>query len=172
MKAIKTPSKTALVTGGAGFIGSHLSRRLLQHRYNVVVLDDLSGGFLENVPHGADVVEGTILDFSLLSELYERHQFDVIFHLAAYAAEGLSPFIRRFNYETNLIGSINLINLSIKHKVDRFIFTSSIAVYGSNQLPMEESLIPKPEDPYLQMPPHLLPEAYSIEQQRKLEIGR
>lgn len=148
MNATKNKRKTVLVTGGAGFIGSHVSNRLLQVGHNVVVLDDLSGGFLENIPRGAEFIEGTILDLPLLSGLFENRNFDMVFHLAAYAAEGLSPFIRRFNYKNNLIGSINLINLSIKHKVDRFIFTSSIAVYGSNQLPMEESLTPKPEDPY------------------------
>jgi len=108
----------------------------------------LSGGFRENIPEGAEFVEGTILDLSLLTSLYEKYSFNLVFHLAAYAAEGLSPFIRRFNYENNLIGSINLVNLSIKHNVDRFVFASSIAVYGSNQLPMKESLTPKPEDPY------------------------
>ena len=92
----------SLITGGAGFIGSHISNRLLQHEYNVVVLDNLSGGFLENIPQGADFVAGTILDFPLLSGLYNKYNFDTIFHLAAYAAEGLSPFIRRFNYENNL----------------------------------------------------------------------
>jgi UDP-glucose 4-epimerase len=145
---VKNKVRTALVTGGAGFIGSHLADRLLHRGHKVVVFDDLSGGFLENIPKEAFVVEGTILDISLLSEIFNQYKFDAIFHMAAYAAEGLSPFIRRFNYENNLIGSINLINLSIKHEVDRFIYASSIAVYGSNQLPMEESLIPRPEDPY------------------------
>ena len=71
-----------------------------------------------------------------------------MFHLAAYAAEGLSPFIRRFNYQNNLIGSINLINLSVRHDVERFVFTSSVAVYGTGQLPMTEDQVPVPEDPY------------------------
>ena len=71
-----------------------------------------------------------------------------MFHLAAYAAEGLSHFIRRFNYENNLLGSINLINASIKNEVKCFVFTSSIAVYGKNQLPMSEDMTPTPEDPY------------------------
>jgi UDP-glucose 4-epimerase len=71
-----------------------------------------------------------------------------VYHLAAYAAEGLSHFIRRFNYTNNLIGSANLINESVRHRVQCFVFTSSIAVYGANQLPMHEDLIPQPEDPY------------------------
>jgi UDP-glucose 4-epimerase len=138
----------ALVTGAAGFIGSHVTAHLLKLGFDVVALDDLSGGFRENVPSGARWVEGSITDHTLLSRLYEEARFDYVYHLAAYAAEGLSHFIRQYNYQTNLIGSINLINLSVLHSVRCFVFTSSIAVYGANQVPMVEELIPQPEDPY------------------------
>jgi UDP-glucose 4-epimerase len=74
--------------------------------------------------------------------------YDYVYHLAAYAAEGLSHFIRRYNYETNLVASINLINQAVKHDTKCFVFTSSIAVYGRNQLPMTEDLAPQAEDPY------------------------
>ncbi|MCS7188206.1 MAG: NAD-dependent epimerase/dehydratase family protein [Bacteroidia bacterium] len=137
-----------LVTGGAGFIGSHVADSLLGLGHEVVILDDLSGGNMSNVPSAATFVQGSINDYALLSELFEKYRFDYVFHLAAYAAEGLSHFIRRFNYENNLIGSINLINLSVIHKIKCFVFTSSIAVYGKNQLPMHEDLVPNPEDPY------------------------
>ncbi len=137
-----------LVTGGAGFIGAHVAEKLIQRGYSVVVFDDLSGGFRENVPQGARFVEGSILDRALLRKLFEEYSFGVAYHLAAYAAEGLSHFIRHFNYQNNLIGSINLINLAVEFKVKRFIFTSSIAVYGANQVPMREDLVPQPEDPY------------------------
>lgn len=140
--------KVSLVTGGAGFIGSHISRELLMLGHQVIILDDLSGGFEENIPEGVIFVEGSIMDTQLLSELFQKYSFDYVYHLAAYAAEGLSHFIRRFNYENNLIGSINLINESVKHKVKCFVFTSSIAVYGKGQLPMSENLTPLPEDPY------------------------
>jgi UDP-glucose 4-epimerase len=90
----------------------------------------------------------SVTDYDSLKMLFSEKRFDHVFHLAAYAAEGLSPFIRRYNYETNLVGSVNLINLSILHHVKCFVFTSSIAVYGSGQLPMHEELIPQPEDPY------------------------
>jgi UDP-glucose 4-epimerase len=138
----------ALVTGAAGFIGSHVARHLLLAGMEVVAFDDLSGGFVENVPQGASWVQGSVTDHALLGDLFEDEKFDYVYHLAAYAAEGLSHFIRRFNYETNLIGSINLINLSVLHKVKCFVFTSSIAVYGTNQVPMIEAMIPQPEDPY------------------------
>jgi UDP-glucose 4-epimerase len=139
----------ALVTGAAGFIGSHVCDALLARGYAVVGLDDLSGGFRENVPAGVDFVEGTINDVALVNRLFDVHRFDYVFHLAAYAAEGLSHFIRRFNYTNNLIGSVNLINASVNAgTVKCFVFTSSIAVYGRNQLPMTEDAVPQPEDPY------------------------
>ena len=137
-----------LVTGGAGFIGSHLIDDLLDLGYAVVCLDDLSGGYRTNVSEKAEFVQGSVVDAELVNRLFREHQFEYVYHLAAYAAEGLSHFIRRFNYTTNLVASVNLINASILNKVRCFVFTSSIAVYGANQLPMTEDLIPSPEDPY------------------------
>lgn len=138
----------SLITGGAGFIGSHVVKHCLALGHEVVVLDDLSGGFEDHIPEGALFVQGSVVDHDLVTELFEEHRFDYVYHLAAYAAEGLSHFIRRFNYNNNLVGSINLINESIKHKVKCFVFTSSIAVYGKGQLPMTEEMTPIPEDPY------------------------
>lgn len=140
--------KKSLITGGAGFIGSHVAKKCLEDGHFVVIIDDLSGGFLENIPQGAIFIEGSITDTKLINEIFEKYQFDYVYHLAAYAAEGLSHFIRKYNYENNLIGSINLLNESVKHKIKCFVFTSSIAVYGAGQLPMLESTVPCPEDPY------------------------
>lgn len=137
-----------LVTGGAGFIGSHVVDHLLEQGHSVVALDDLSGGFQDNVNPRAAFTEGSILDKELINKLFQEHHITCVFHLAAYAAEGLSHFIRRFNYENNLIGSVNLINEAVRHEVKCFVFTSSIAVYGRNQLPMTEETVPQPEDPY------------------------
>lgn len=114
----------------------------------IFFVDDLSGGFEDHVNPAATFVKGSVTDHDLLEKLFNEHQFDYVYHLAAYAAEGLSHFIRRFNYTNNLIGSVNLINESVKHKVKCFVFTSSIAVYGAGQLPMLESTVPQPEDPY------------------------
>ena len=107
-----------------------------------------AGGFSENVPSGVAFVQGSVTDVTLVETLFREHRFRYVYHLAAYAAEGLSHFIRRFNYETNLVGSINLVNESVRHEVERFVFTSSIAVYGAGQTPMTEDLMPLPEDPY------------------------
>jgi len=137
-----------LVTGAAGFIGSHVAEQLLRRGHEVVGLDDLSGGFTDNLPKGTTFVEGSILDTSLLSRVFAEHTVTHVFHLAAYAAEGLSHFIRRFNYTNNVVGSMNVLNEAVKAEVRCFVFTSSIAVYGAGQTPMHESLTPQPEDPY------------------------
>lgn len=138
-----------LVTGGAGFIGSHVAESLANRGKQVVVLDDLSGGFQENIVPDVEFVQGSITDNDLVTKLFEKNKFEYVFHLAAYAAEGLSHFIKRFNYNNNLIGSVNLINASVNFGVKCFVFTSSIAVYGTSpELPMTEETIPHPEDSY------------------------
>lgn len=138
-----------LVTGGAGFIGSHVTEELVRRGDHVTVLDDLSGGFIENIVNGATFVRGSINDVELVNRLFAQGHFDYVYHLAAYAAEGLSHFIKRFNYNNNVIGSINLINASINAGVKCFVFTSSIAVYGSSpELPMTEATPAHPEDSY------------------------
>ena len=140
---------TVLVTGGAGFIGAHVAQQLLDAGHEVVVLDDLSGGYEENVPTGAAFVNGSVADPELVEELFRTHEFAHVFHLAAYAAEGLSHFIRRFNYTNNVLGSVSVLNAALRAEtVERFVFASSIAVYGPAQTPMSEDVVPEPEDPY------------------------
>jgi UDP-glucose 4-epimerase len=111
-------------------------------------LDDLSGGYRASVNPGARLVVGSITDQDLVESLFAEYAFDYVYHLAAYAAEGLSHFIRCFNYTNNLVGSMSVINAALRHKAKCLVFTSSIAVYGSGQTPMVESLAPHPEDPY------------------------
>ena len=136
------------MTGAAGFIGSHVADHCLARGYEVVGVDDLSGGFLDNVSKEVDFRVGSVTDADFVASLWSGGRYDFVYHLAAYAAEGLSHFIRRFNYQNNLVGSINLINQSVINNVGCFVFTSSIAVYGRNQTPMTEDLTPRPEDPY------------------------
>lgn len=141
--------KNVLVTGGAGFIGSCLTNYLIEKlNYKVVVIDDLSGGFIENINNNAKFYKVSINEVDKIEGIFNNHKFEYVYHFAAYAAEGLSHFVRNFNYQNNLIGSINLINASIKYKVSYFIFTSSIAVYGGLQSPLVETKDPLPEDPY------------------------
>ena len=137
-----------LITGVAGFIGSHVADACLRLGFEVVGVDDLSGGFEENIAPGVDFRRGTVTDPKWVEGLWDDGGYDYVYHLAAYAAEGLSHFIRRFNYENNLLGSINLINQAVLHDAKCFVFTSSIAVYGPGQTPMAEHVTPKPEDPY------------------------
>jgi UDP-glucose 4-epimerase len=140
---------TALVTGGAGFIGTNVARELLREGYEVVILDDLSGGKARYVPEAAHFRHGDICDVKLVDSLFAEFRFEYVFHLAAYAAEGLSHFIKRFNYINNVVGSVNLINAAVNAGTVRcFVFTSSIAVYGHGAPPMSEDMTPVPEDPY------------------------
>jgi UDP-glucose 4-epimerase len=138
-----------LVTGVAGFIASHVADCLLSAGHEVVGIDDLSGGFRENIPKDVHFICASVAEHNAVESAFRYYgPFDYVFHLAAYAAEGLSHFIRNYNYTNNIIGSINLINASVNSGVKCFVFTSSIAVYGSQQVPFTEDMTPQPEDPY------------------------
>src|SRR5215210_1691581 len=143
-----TSNARALVTGAAGFIGSHVVDSCLELGMEVVATDDLSGGFRENVPEAAHWVQGDLRDGDFVKSLWADGRFDHVYHLGAYAAEGLSHFIRAYNYRTNLEASVHLINQAVLHEAERFVFTSSIAVYGAGQVPLSEDQLPQPEDPY------------------------
>jgi UDP-glucose 4-epimerase len=138
-----------LVTGGAGFIGSHVADALLARGHDVTVFDDLSGGAETHVPPSARFVRGSVSDVDAVQALFAARHFDYVYHLAAYAAEGLSHFIKRFNYTNNVLGSVTLLNAAVNSGTKGFVFTSSIAVYGSSPaLPMREESVPQPEDSY------------------------
>jgi UDP-glucose 4-epimerase len=117
-----------IVTGGAGFIGSHVARALLDGGHRVLVLDDLSGGFEHNVPPGADFEQRSVTDN--LDSLFGRFKPEIVYHLAAYAAEGLSHHIPVFNYTNVLLGTANVLAAGYRVGITHFVFTSSIAVYG------------------------------------------
>lgn len=138
-----------LVTGVAGFIGSHVAEHCLRAQREVVGVDDLSGGFRSSVPAGVRFVTGDLRDPAAVESLWANEgPFEVVYHLAAFAAEGLSHQVRRHNYLTNLVATINLLNASVRGGTRHFVFTSSIAVYGTGQLPLREDSVPRPEDPY------------------------
>lgn len=138
----------ALVTGAAGFIGSHVVDSCLEAGMAVTATDDLSGGFVDNVPEEAEWIEGDLRDRDFVARLWWGRSFDYVYHLGAYAAEGLSHFIRAYNYRNNIEASVNLVNNAVLNDAERFVFTSSIAVYGAGQSPMSEEMVPMPEDPY------------------------
>ena len=139
---------TVLVTGAAGFMGSHLVDALINLNFNVLAMDDLSGGYRDNVNENAQFIEASVTDHETVNRIFEEYRPKYVYHLAAYAAEGLSHFIRRFNYTNNLIGTVNLLNAAVNYDAEHFVFTSSIAVYGSAPPPMTEDMKPQPEDPY------------------------
>jgi UDP-glucose 4-epimerase len=136
------------VTGVAGFLCSHVAEHLVNAGYEVIGIDDLSGGFQGNVPDRVRFLKASILNHKFIDAVFEEQRFDFVFHLAAYAAENLSHFIKRFNYENNVIGSVNLINAAVNTGVKKFVFTSSIAVYGNQTPPFHERITPQPCDSY------------------------
>ena len=144
-----------LITGVAGLLGSKLAEYIISDKPEVseiIGIDDLSGGYLSNLPQNNKFVfyELSLLEYKKVEDIYKKHKPDLLFHFAAYAAEGLSPFIRKFNYNNNLLVTTNLINLSIKYHTTRFVFTSSMASYGNgnNILPFTEETPQTPIDPY------------------------
>lgn len=139
-----------LITGVAGLLGSRLSDYIIENHPNVhiVGIDDMSGGYRENVNPKVELWEMNLVNGDI-EECFERHQFDYVYHFAAYAAEGLSPFIRTYNYQNNLVVTSRIITQCIKHNVKRLVFTSTLAVYGHQYGNLfDEIQVPKPIDPY------------------------
>jgi len=143
-------NKTILITGVAGLLGSRLAEWIQIHhpKATIIGVDDLSGGFKENIPMGITFYRCNINDSIQLNHIFQNHSPNIVYHFAAYAAEGLSPFIRKYNYINNTVGTASIINECIKHSVDRLVFASSAAVYGKAPVPYNEDSIPNPIDPY------------------------
>ena len=138
-----------LITGVAGLLGSNLADYLVSKKINVIGVDDFSGGYIENVHSNVSLNNlNLVTDVTELNKIFVSNKIDYVFHLAAYAAEGLSPFIRNYNYHNNLISTANIVNCCINHNIKRLVFTSTMAVYGKNKTPFDESYIPDPIDPY------------------------
>jgi UDP-glucose 4-epimerase len=143
---------TVLITGVAGLLGSRLANWLItnHHDIQVIGIDDLSGGYQQNIHK--DVIFyncNLVSDGHQLTEIFERHKPIYVFHFAAYAAEGLSPFIRTYNYDNNLRATATIVNKCITYDVKRLVFTSTLAIYGHGYGGVfDEAQIPKPIDPY------------------------
>lgn len=145
-------SKKILITGVAGLLGSRLADWLLENHpeYKIVGIDDLSGGYSENInPKVKFARLNLATDLKELDTIFNLFNPDYVFHFAAYAAEGLSPFIRHYNYTNNLLATANVVNGCINHNVKRLVFTSTMAVYGHGEGGIfHEDMICNPIDPY------------------------
>jgi len=141
--------QSVLITGVAGLIGSRMAEWVSTHHpeYKVIGIDNLSGGYKENIPESV-VFHQLDISSDDLDPVFKNQQIDYVFHFAAYAAEGLSPFIRKFNYTNNLVATAGIVNKCIQYGVKRLVFTSSMAVYGIGTPPFDESHTPTPIDPY------------------------
>lgn len=141
-------NKKILITGVAGMIGANFAEYLIDAGYEVFGIDDLSGGFEEHIDEDVRFYLCDLTNKEKVDQIFSDVKPDYVYHFAAYAAEGLSPFIRNFNYQNNLLASVNVINSCIKYNVKKMIFTSSMAVYGAAKPPFTENVIPNPTDPY------------------------
>ena len=141
-----------LITGVAGLLGSRLADWIIENKPEVEVwgFDDLSGGYLENVNPKVNFLNiNLVTDSDYINDVFDDQKFDYVFHFAAYAAEGLSPFIRTYNYDNNLKATAGIVNECIKNNVKRLVFTSTLAVYGHGDGGIfDENQILKPIDPY------------------------
>jgi UDP-glucose 4-epimerase len=143
-------SKKVLITGVAGLLGSRLADWIIENKpeYKVVGIDDLSGGYKENINPKVEFWQMNLVEHPI-ENCFEVNKFDYVFHFAAYAAEGLSPFIRCYNYDNNLKATARIVNECIKNDVKRLVFTSTLAVYGHGDGGIfDENQVPKPIDPY------------------------
>ena len=139
-----------LITGVAGLLGSRLADWIIRNKpnCNVVGIDDLSGGYIKNINPNVKFYRIDLVN-SPISNIFKKYEFDYVFHFAAYAAEGLSPFIRAYNYDNNLKSTAKIVNESINYGIKRLVFTSTMAVYGQglNKV-FDENQLPCPIDPY------------------------
>jgi UDP-glucose 4-epimerase len=142
--------KNILITGIAGLLGSRFSEWIIENKkeYNIIGIDDLSGGYIENIPKEVKFYQLNCCD-NKIKDVFDEHKPMYVYHFAAYAAEGLSPFIRTFNYTNNLLSTANIVNCCINNNVKRLVFTSTMAVYGHGEGGVfHEDMLRNPIDPY------------------------
>ncbi|SKA93780.1 UDP-galactose 4-epimerase [Agreia bicolorata] len=138
-----------LVTGGAGYIGSHVVRAFIEQGIDVVVIDDLSSGHRAFVDEGVPFINGSILDADLLREIFEDHAISGVVHVAGYKYAGVSVTRPLHTYEQNVTGTQVLLGAMSDAGVDRIVFSSSAAVYGTPDTDLVTESTPKnPQSPY------------------------
>lgn len=138
-----------LVTGGAGYIGSHYVLHALEQGSEVAVLDNMVYGHPEAVPDGVTLVRGEMGDRALLDRLFSEHAIDAVVHFAAYAYVGESVTDPAKYYNNNAVAALNVLDAMRDHGVNRFVFSSTCATYGDPQyVPMDEAHPQNPINPY------------------------
>ena len=138
-----------LVTGGAGYIGSHTAHQLIENGYQVVVVDNLSTGFRQAVPDQAVFVEGDVGDTALINQVIDEHNVEDIIHFAAHLLVPESVAKPMKYYRNNVVASQNLINAALENNIKNFIFSSTCAVYGMVEtFPVDENTPMQPISPY------------------------
>ena len=141
--------KKILVTGGAGYIGAHIARELLKSGYEVVILDNLSTGLVDNVPQGAVFVEGDLADQSLLERLFAEHDFLAVMHLAASMRVEESVREPQKYFDNNVLNTAKLLAAMNQAGVKKIIFSSTCAVFGEQEQKVFSETSPlKPSSPY------------------------
>ena|SRR3989338_295370 len=137
-----------LVVGGAGYIGSHMVKRLLASKHTVTILDNLSTGYRDAVL-GGEFVQGDIGDPALLGKVFSENKFDAALHFASYIQVGESVKKPDIYYQNNLSNSINLLNAMNAAGVKKFIFSSTAAIFGEpSYTPIDEAHPKQPINPY------------------------
>ena len=139
-------TKRVLVTGAAGFLGSHLCEKLRNLNYEVIGIDNMSGGNLENVPNDVKFHKIDCCDLKKINTIMKN--IDIVYHCAATAHEGLSVFSPVQISKNNYMATVTVISAAINNKVKRIIYCSSMARYGDQPTPFTEDMTPKPVDPY------------------------
>ena len=143
---MKRLSKKIIVTGVAGFLGSHLAEKLAKMNYKVIGVDNMSGGYKDNIPKNIEFFNYDCCDLNKMKEIMK--DVDVVYHCAATAHEGLSVFSPYHITKNNLLASVSIFTAAVSNKVKRIIFCSSMARYGNQQTPFTEDMNTKPVDPY------------------------
>ena len=143
---MKNRSKNVLVTGAAGFLGSHLAEKLSNMNHKVVGVDNMMGGYKDNVPENIEFFNMDCCDLEKMNKLMKN--IDVVYHCAATAHEGLSVFSPFEITKNNYLASVSVFSAAVSKKVKRIVFCSSMARYGAQKVPFNEDMIPKPLDPY------------------------
>ena len=139
-------SKKVLVTGAAGFLGSHLSEKLSDLGHEVIGIDNMIGGYEDNVPKNIKFQNIDCCDFEKIKKIMKN--VNVVYHCAATAHEGLSVFSPFEITKNNYLASVSIFTAAVNEKVDRLIFCSSMARYGDQKAPFVETMKPNPVDPY------------------------